>query len=154
MEKEKLTKDRSFNPNRPYHRTEIDLAFTQRKALMHQEALKRGKAHDGREVALYQDCYTGKMLRGGDRYDYEHILSAEAVFDYYKATHTNEQIAMIVNHPDNVGTTLRTINQYKGKYDLVSRILDNPAKMAEFDIDAALTKRNLQKAQQAVFGNK
>lgn len=139
------------NPTRPYCRTEIDEAFKLRKAQMQKEALKRGEAYDGRSLALYTDCYTGKMLRGGDRYDYEHILSAEAVFMKYRATHTNEQIAELVNHPDNVSVTLRTINQYKGKYDLVSRLLDNPSKMEEFNIDLDVAKASLQKAELAIL---
>ena len=151
MEKEKLTKSHTINPNRPYWRKEIDEAFAKRKAMMHEEALKRGRAYDGESIALFHDCYTGKLLRGGDRYDYEHIISAEILFDRYKATHTNQEIAEIVNHPDNVGVTLRSINQYKGKHPLVSRILNNPEKVKEFGIDAQLAKTNLLKAEKAVY---
>ena len=140
------------NPNRPYCRTEIDEVFKARKASMQKEALQRGLNFDGNNLALYHDCYTGKTLRGGDRYDYEHIVSAEAVFTHHKGNYSNEQIAEIVNHPDNVAVTLRTINQYKGKYDLQSRILDNPTKISQFGIDVALTKNNLSKAEKAVFG--
>ena len=114
--------------------------------------MQRGLKIDGKNLAIYQDCYTGKPLRGGDRYDYEHIISAEAIFMHYRTTKTNIQIAEIVNHPDNVGVTLRTINQYKGKYDLQSRILNNYAKIKEFDIDKKLSEINLQKAENTVFG--
>ena len=139
------------DPNRPYWRAEIDDAFIKRKAIMHAQALKDGKSFDGKDIAYFIDCYTGKILRGGDRYDYEHIISAEEIFMHYRSTRTNLQIAQIVNHPDNVGVTLRTINQYKGKYDLQSRILDNPAKIAEFGIDVVLTKKNLEKAESGVY---
>ena len=149
-----MKKETDFNPNRPYCRTEIDEAFIKRKMAMQVEALQRGLKFDGKNLAIYQDCYTGKPLRGGDRYDYEHIISAEAVFMYYRKTKTNTQIAEIVNHPDNVGVTLRTINQYKGKYDLQSRILNNPVKIKEFEIDKKLSGINLQKAKKAVFKNK
>ena len=142
----------NYNPNRPYCRTEIDDVFKRRKASMQKEALQRGLDFDGNNLALYQDCYTGKTLRGGDRYDYEHIISAEAVFTHHKGNYSNEQIAEIVNHPDNVGVTLRTINQYKGKYDLQTRILNNSAKISQFDIDMALAENNLRKAEKAVFG--
>ncbi|BDC97806.1 hypothetical protein [Persicobacter psychrovividus] len=118
---------------------------------MQKEALKRGEAFDGQRLALYTDCYTGKPLRGGDRYDYEHIISAEELFMRYRATHTNEQIAEIVNHPDNVSVTLRSINQFKGKYDLQSRVLDNPMKIDEFGIDLNYAKKSLAKAQRAVL---
>ena len=143
--------DTNFNPNRPYCRTEIDEAFNKRKATMQKEALKRGIAYDGKSLALYYDCYTGKILRGGDRYDYEHIISAESIFMYYRATKTNSQIAKIVNHPNNVSVTLRTINQYKWKYDLQTRILNNPKKVKEFEIDIQLAKKNLLKAEKYVY---
>lgn len=141
----------NFNPNRPYCRTEIDEAFKKRKATMHKDALKRGIAYDNKSIALFYDCYTGKILRGGDRYDYEHIVSSEAVFMHFRATHTNTQIAEIVNHSNNVSVTLRTINQFKGKYDLQTRILDNPTKIKEFEIDIQLTKKNLLKAEKAIY---
>jgi len=141
----------NFNPKRPYCRKEIDDAFNKRKALMQKEALQRGLAYDNQNIALYHDCYTGKMLRGGDRYNYEHIISAQAVFEHYKATHSNEQIAQIVNLPDNVSVTLRTINQNKGKYDLQNRILNNPTKIKEFDIDVVVAKQNFENAKKAVL---
>ncbi|HUH28044.1 hypothetical protein [Gelidibacter sp.] len=99
---------------RPYHRTEIDLLFNKVKAQMHQDALARG----GDGIALYTDCYTGEILRGGDRYDYEHIRSSEAVFMMYRDRLTNHEIAEVVNCPENVAVTLRTINQSKGKMRL------------------------------------
>lgn len=139
------------NPNRPYCRNEINKAFQKRKIIMHSNALKQGIAYDGKNSALYHDCYTGKILRGGERYDYEHIISSEAIFMHFRSTHTDKQIAEIVNHPNNVGVTLRTINQYKGKYCLKSRILNNSEKIIEFEIDIQLTKRNLLKAEKAVF---
>ncbi len=142
---------KDIDPNRPYFRTEIDFLFDKRKKLMHNEALIRGLEFDNVKKALFTDCYTGKVLRGGDRYDYEHIIAAEEIFMHYRATHSNEEIAEIVNHPDNVAVTLRTINQYKGKYPLASRLLDNPEKIQEFDIDVSLAKANLEKATKAVY---
>jgi len=144
----------TLNPNRPYRRFEIDLVFKALKATMHKDAIQRGIHYDNESIALYYDCYTGKMFRGGDRYDYEHIISAEAIFSHYKSTRTNEEIAQIVNHPDNLKVTLRTINQYKGKYDLQTRILNNPSKIKQFNIDSKLAKINLQNAELAVFGIK
>lgn len=98
------------NPNRPYHRAEIDIEFNKVKAALHFEAVIRGEG-----VALFQDCYTGKTLRGGDLYDYEHIRSSEEVFMKYRHILTNEEIAKVVNCVDNVKVTLRSINQSKGK---------------------------------------
>ena len=109
------------NPNRPYHRNEIDLLFNKTKAQMQQKALIRGG--DGR--ALYTDCYTGNTLRGGDRYDYEHIRSSEEIFMTYRDRLTNHEIAEVVNCPENVAVTLRTINQSKGKMKLEDWLAHN-----------------------------
>ncbi|WP_246535464.1 hypothetical protein [Litoribacter ruber] len=88
------------DPNRPYWREEIDKEFSRVKARMHAEAVQRGGG-----VALYTDCYTGKMLRGGDPYDYEHIRSSEEIFMQYRDRLTNEQIAKLVNCPENVAVS-------------------------------------------------
>lgn len=98
------------NPNRPYHRAEIDLVFNKVKAQLHGDAVQRGGG-----IALFEDCYTGKTLRGGEAYDFEHIRSSEEVFMAYRDRLTNEEIALMVNCPENVKTTLRSINQSKGK---------------------------------------
>lgn len=134
-----------FNPNRPYHRTEIDQLFTKVKEQMHQQAVARGC--DG--LALYTDCYTGNTLRGGDPYDYEHIRSAEEVFMTYRGRLTNNQIAQVVNCPENVSVTLRSINQSKGKTPLEDWLtnLDN---ISKYNIDVMLAKRNLEKADKAI----
>jgi hypothetical protein len=133
------------DPNRPYHRTEIDLLFTKVKAQLHQDALERGG--DGK--ALYTDCYTGKILRGGDRYDYEHIRSSEAVFMEYRDRLTNSQIAEVVNCPENVAVTLRTINQSKGKLRLEDW-LSKPSIIANHKINVILTKNAAAKADNGI----
>lgn len=132
--------------DRPYYRVEIDIAFAKRKALMHLEALNRGG--DGK--ALYQDCYTGKTLRGGDNYDYEHIRSSEEIFIKYRSTLTNEQIALVVNCSENVGVTLRTINQSKGKRrmeDWLSSSLNH----SEFEVDLKHSNVSLRKADEGIL---
>lgn len=133
------------NPTRPYHRTEIDLLFTKVKALMHQKALESGG--DGR--ALYKDCYTGKILRGGDRYDYEHIRSSETVFMEYRDRLTNSEIAEVVNCPENVAVTLRTINQSKGKMKLEDW-LSNSNNITNHNIDVELAKNNAAIADKGI----
>jgi len=125
------------DPNRPYHRHEIDLLFIKVKTQMHQEALARGG--DGR--SLYTDCYTGKTLRGGDRYDYEHIRSSEAVFMEYRDRLTNSEIAEVVNCQENVAVTLRTINQSKGKIKLEDW-LSNSRNTTNHNIDLELAKKS------------
>jgi len=133
------------NPTRPYHRAEIDQRFTKVKAQMHQEALARG----GDGIALYTDCYTGETLRGGDRYDYEHIRSSEEVFMKYRDRLTNAEIAEVVNCPENVSVTLRTINQSKGKMRMEDWIanIDN---INKYNINVALTKNVLRKADKGI----
>ena len=129
------------NPTRPYHRTEIDLLFTKVKAQLHQKALARG----GDGIALYTDCYTGETLRGGERYDYEHIRSSEAIFMTYRDRLTNHEIAEVVNCPENVSVTLRTINQSKGKMRMEDW-LANSSNVINHGINVALTKNTLTKA--------
>lgn len=135
-----------IDPNRPYWRTEIDQAFAKRKAKMHSEAVKRG----GNGIALFQDCYTGKILRGGDSYDYEHIRSSEEIFITYRANFTNEQIAEIVNCPENVGVTLRRINQSKGKRKMEDW-LQSVGHLPEFEINLKHTSLSLKKADEGIL---
>lgn len=135
----------NYNPTRPYHRTEIDLLFTKLKAQLHHKALARGG--DGK--ALFTDCYTGETLRGGDRYDYEHIRSSEAIFMKYRDRLTNSEIAEVVNCPENVAVTLRTINQSKGKLKMEDW-LANANNVSNHNIDMALTKNALANADRGI----
>lgn len=133
------------NPTRPYHRIEIDLLFTKVKSKLHQEALARG----GDGVALYTDCYTGETLRGGDRYDYEHIRSSEEVYMMYRDRLTNHEIAEVVNCPENVAVTLRTINQSKGKRKMEDW-LANASNVSNYGIDVAITINALANADRGI----
>lgn len=101
-----------LDPNRPYRREEIDFVFKRVKEKLHQEAKERG----GGEQTIFEDCYTGLTIRGGEPYDYEHIRSAESIFMEYRDRLSNEEIAQVVNCEENVKVTLRSINQSKGKY--------------------------------------
>lgn len=134
-----------LDPNRPYSRLAIDLIFTKTKAAMQKEALIRG----GDGIALYIDVYTGKTLRGGDPYDYEHIRSSEAIHTQLKSSLTDKQIALVVNCTENVGVTLRCINQSKGKRKMEDW-LNNPANIIKNNIDLKLTIANLKKADQGI----
>jgi hypothetical protein len=133
------------DPNRPYSRLAIDKIFTKTKATMQQAALIRG----GDGLALYTDIYTGKTLRGGDAYDYEHLRSSESVHTQFKSRLTDDQIALVVNCPENVGVTLRCINQSKGKRKLEDW-LANPANITVNGIDLKLTLVNLKKADEGI----
>lgn len=134
-----------IDPNRPYSRLAIDKIFTKTKAAMQQAALIRG----GDGLALYTDVYTGKTLRGGDAYDYEHLRSSEAVHTQFKSRLTDEQIAVVVNCPENVGVTLSCINKSKGKRKMEDW-LANPANITANVIDLKLTLANLKKADEGI----
>lgn len=108
----KIEQISKLDPNRPYRREEIDFVFKRVKEKLHQEAKERG----GGEQTIFEDCYTGLTIRGGEPYDYEHIRSAESIFMEYRDRLSNEEIAQVVNCEENVKVTLRSINQSKGKY--------------------------------------
>ena len=134
-----------IDPNRPYSRLAIDLIFTKTKASMQKAALIRG----GDGLALYTDVYTGKTLRGGDAYDYEHLRSSEAVHTQFKSLLTDDQIALVVNYPENVGVTLSSINKSKGKRKMEDW-LANPSNVTVHGIDLILTLSNLRKADEGI----
>jgi hypothetical protein len=134
-----------IDPNRTYSRLAIDKIFTKTKTTMQQAALIRG----GDGLALYTDVYTGKTLRGGDAYDYEHLRSSEAVHTQFKSLLTDEQIALVVNCPENVGVTLSFINKSKGKRKMEDW-LNNPANISTNSIDLKLTLANLKKADEGI----
>jgi hypothetical protein len=134
-----------IDTDRPYSRLAIDKIFTKTKAAMQQAALLRG----GDGLALYMDVYTGKTLRGGDAYDYEHLRSSEAVHTQFKSRLTDDQIALVVNCPENVGVTLSCINKSKGKRKMEDW-LGNSANVSNHYIDVKLTLANLQKADAGI----
>ena len=125
---------------RPYRRTEIDKVFTKVKASMHQKAFERGNG-----AAYYTDIYTGKVLRGGDPYDYEHIRSSEELYMRYCDRLTDQEIALVVNCSENVGVTMRTINQSKGKTP-IETWLANPLNIARHDINVKLALQHTKLA--------
>ena len=131
--------------DRPYSRLAIDKVFTKTKASMQQAALIRG----GDGLALYIDCYTGKTLRGGDAYDYEHLRSSEAVHSQYKSLLTDEQIALVVNCPENVHVTTTFINKSKGKRKMEDW-LSNPTNITANEINLKVTLANLKKADEGI----
>lgn len=131
------------NPSRPYFRKEIDDVFNKVKARLHADAQQKGGG-----VALFTDCYTGKTLRGGEAYDYEHVRSSEELFMKYRDRMTNEQIAEVVNCEGNVKVTLRTINQSKGKRRFEEWI--SSSLIAKFEISTSVFQRTLQVADQSI----
>ena len=137
-----------IDKNRPYRRIEIDREFSKVKRIMHSAALSRGKVK-GFDQAYYQDIYTGKDLLGGDPYDYEHIRSSEEVYSKYKSILTDEQIALVVNCPENIGVTLSFINKSKGKRRMEDWL--NIASNRDLNgIDLKLTLNNLKNADNGI----
>lgn len=134
-----------IDPKRPYSRIAIDKIFATRKKAMQKEALIRGS--DG--IALYTDCYTGQILRGGERYDYEHIRSSEMLHSKFKLILTDEQIALVVNCTENVSVTLRTINQSKLK-QIMEDWMTKSNNITKHNINLKLTLSNLKIADEGI----
>ncbi|WP_293010793.1 hypothetical protein, partial [Mongoliibacter sp.] len=126
-------------------RFDIDKVFNLVKASMHQEACKRGINGN----ALFQDCYTGKTWNGGEAYDYEHIYGSEWVHSAYKHLLTDEEIALVVNCPENVAVTSRSINQSKGKTS-PEVWFANPRNIENHGIDLKLAQENIKKAKAGI----
>ena len=70
---------------------------------------------------------------------------AEAIFNKYKATHTDKQIAQIVNHRSNIIVTNTEINRFKGKYKFEDK-LKNVARAKELGINLSFAKKTLKMA--------
>jgi|SRR5690554_613721 len=133
-----------IDPLRRYMRIDTDKEFAKVKAEMHKKAVLTGGG-----VALYKDVYTGKTLRGGDPYDYEHIRSSEELYMKYRDRLTDQQIALVVNCPENVAVTLRSINKSKGKRRMEEWI-SNPDNVTNYDIDLKLTREALERADRGI----
>ena len=88
-------------------------------------------------------------LRGGDRYDYEHIRSSEAVFMSYRDRLTNSEIAEVVNCPENIAVTLRSINQSKGKMKLEDW-LDKSTNISNHGINVDLAQNAAANADKGI----
>lgn len=134
--------------DRLYSRNEINKVFQLVKEKMHAEALVRGKAK-GLIQAFSQDIYTGKDLLGGEDYAYDHIRSAESIFSKYKSILTDEQIALVVNCPENIGATHASINRSKGK-GRMEDWLCNSNNIIKHNIDVKITKITLANADRGI----
>lgn len=130
--------------SRPYHRGEINKAFEKVKAELHAQAVLKG---GGR--ASYLDSYTGAQLWGGDPYDYDHIYPSKMVHSLYKDQFSDLEIAEIVNVPENIAVTLRSINQSKGKKS-PELWLEDPRLLTANLVDLNLLRSAIQKAKAAI----
>lgn len=134
--------------SRPYHRGEINKAFEKVKAELHAEAVLKGRG-----TSFYIDTYTGEKLWGGDLYDYDHIYPSELIHSKYKDEFTDQEIAEILNVRENIGVTLRSINQSKGKKNPETWIQDVRQTRNEF-IKVDLVEKAIQRAKQAIENKK
>ena len=62
---------------------------------------------------------------------------------------TNHEIAEVVNCPENVAVTLRTINQSKGKMRMEDWMA-NSNNIANHNINVALTRKSLANADKGI----
>jgi hypothetical protein len=66
------------------------------------------------------DTYTGKPLKPGEPWDFEHIISAKEFSSLPQVELLDfETQSRILNHRKNIGFTLRNINKSKSKYPLI-----------------------------------
>ncbi|WP_143961351.1 hypothetical protein [Litoribacter populi] len=133
------------NPNRPYNRTAINEVFKIRRNEFHLEGLARGE--NGKSA--FTDIYTGEKFIGGQKFDYDHIVSSHALFEKYKHVLTDRQIAELVNIKANIGPTMRPINKSKGKWDLLYWFEKSDASN-RFGVKEELVKEQYQKANFAI----
>lgn len=66
------------------------------------------------------DTYTGKPLKPGEPWDFEHIISAKEFSSIPNVDKLDFEVqSKILNHRKNIGFTVRIINKSKSKYPLV-----------------------------------
>ena len=115
---------------------------------MYAKGLKRGY-NENIKNAVFTDGYTGKRLLGGTKYEYDHVRSAEYIYNKYKSILTDDEIAQVVNCNENIITTSTKINRAKGKRPL-ENLLDNINKKKELEINSKLAIQNLKNADKGI----
>ena len=69
---------------------------------------------------FHTDTYTGKALKPGEDWDFEHIISAKEFSQLKNVEELDFEIqSKILNSRENIGFTDRTINKSKSKHDLI-----------------------------------
>lgn len=138
----------SENSLRPYSRAAINKEFNIVKMQLHNEAKLRG-LNSNLKCAISIDAYTGKKLLGGTGYEYDHVRSAEYVFNKYKAFLTDNEIAKVVNCRENIVATQRGINRAKGKWAL-EKLLNDVEKSRNLGINVTLSKQVANNADDGI----
>lgn len=137
-----------INPTRAYNRHLIDKEFKIVKAQFHKDAVEKGnKLNLGK--AVFTDGYTGKRLLGGEAYEYDHVRSAQSIYNKYKSILTDEEISKVVNCKENIITVSTKINRSKGKWD-IEYLLKNQEKVKELGINKELTISSVKKSDIAI----
>ena len=137
-----------INPERAYNRRLINKEFKIVKAKLHKEAVNRGNEMNLGK-AVFTDGYTGKRLIGGEAYEYDHIRSAQGIYNKYKSILTDEEISKVVNCKENIVTVSIKINRAKGKWD-IEHLLKNQEKVKELGINKELAISSVKKADVAI----
>lgn len=140
--------EKTENSLRPYSRAAINKEFNIVKMQLHNEAKLRG-LNANLNCAISIDAYTGKKLLGGSSYEYDHVRSAEYIFNKYKAFLTDNEIAKVVNCKENIVATQRSINRAKGKWAL-EKLLNDVEKSRNLGINVSLSKKVANNADDAV----
>lgn len=98
-----------------YIRNIFEKGFTEIKRVLYNETNN-----------YHTDTYTGKPLKPGEPWDFEHIISAKE-FSGLKGVEflAAEKQSQILNNRKNIGFTLRTINKSKSKYSLDEWVVKN-----------------------------
>jgi len=108
------------------------------------------KAELSKETGNYHtDTYTGKPLRPGEAWDFEHVISAKEFSSLPNVHLLAEEVqSEILNHRTNIGFTMRNINKSKSKHNLMDWLLRNSngrsisnAEFYEIDIHKAARLR-------------
>jgi len=91
-----------------YRRDIFINGFTNIKKIIHSES-----------KGFHTDTYTGKSLKPGEPWDYDHIISAKEFSTLKNVDLINPDIqSIILNDRINIAITDRRINMSKGKYPL------------------------------------
>lgn len=93
----------------PYQRNIFEKGFTKIKQQLYKET---GNYHI--------DTYTGKPLKPGEAWDFEHIVSAKEFSSLSNVDKLDSETqSEILNSRKNIGFTMRNINKSKGKHSLI-----------------------------------
>lgn len=118
---------------------------------------RKRKRQISKETSNYHtDNYTGKELKPGGKWDYEHIISAKRLSSIFGSFLSDDKLSKVVNNRDNIATIDRKINQSKNKHSLIGWMFKKSngrqIRNSEFyGIDILRTTESLMKANTGVI---